>query len=62
MSCQGSSQVTDFASLASALARFGKVGCEATNQKVESSRPSGLTNLAATELRCNEIYRRSVMS
>jgi len=43
MSCQGSSQVTDFASLASALARFGKVGREATNQKVESSSPSGRT-------------------
>src|SRR5258708_40133724 len=27
--------------LASALARFGKVGREATNQKVESSSPSG---------------------
>jgi len=43
MSCQGSSQVTDFASLASALARFGKVGREATNQKVGSSSPPGRT-------------------
>jgi hypothetical protein len=43
MSCQGSSQVTDFASLASALARFGKVGREATNQKVGSSNPPGRT-------------------
>ncbi len=42
-SCQGSSQVTDFASLASALARFGKVGREATNQKVGSSSPPGRT-------------------
>src|ERR1700687_2662245 len=45
MSCQGSSQVTDFASLASALARFGKVGREATNQKVGSSSPPGRTTL-----------------
>jgi hypothetical protein len=43
MSCQGPSQLIDSASLASALARFGKVGCEATNQKVESSSPSGRT-------------------
>jgi hypothetical protein len=43
MSCQGSSQVTDFASLTSALARFGKVGREATNQKVGSSSPPGRT-------------------
>src|SRR5712692_7833641 len=45
MSCQGSSQVTDFASLAFALARFGKVGREATNQKVGSSSPPGRTTL-----------------
>jgi hypothetical protein len=48
MSCQGSSQVTDFASLASALARFGKVGREATNQKVGSSSPPGRTTLKPT--------------
>ena len=47
MNCQGSSQVTDFASLASALARFGKVGREATNQKVGSSSPPGRTTFHA---------------
>ncbi len=50
MSCQGSSQVTDFASLASALARFGKVGREATNQKVESSSPSGRTTFSPIKM------------
>jgi hypothetical protein len=40
MGCQGWSQLTDFTSLASALARFGKVGREATNQKVEDASPS----------------------
>ncbi len=48
MSCHGSSQVTDFASLAPALARFGKVGREATNQKVGSSSPPGRTTLKPT--------------
>jgi hypothetical protein len=43
VSCQGSFQLADLTSLASALARFGKVGREATNQKVESSSPSGRT-------------------
>jgi hypothetical protein len=41
VSCQGLSQLTDFAPLASALARFGRVGREATNQKVGSSNPPG---------------------
>src|SRR5713226_9480599 len=49
MSCQGSSQVTDFASLAFALARFGKVGREATNQKVGSSSPPGRTTSLLSE-------------
>jgi hypothetical protein len=39
VSCQGLSQLTDFAPLAPALARFGRVGREATNQKVGSSNP-----------------------
>ena len=43
MGCQGSPQLTDFTSLASALARFGKVDREATNQKVGSSSPPGRT-------------------
>jgi hypothetical protein len=47
MGCQGSSQVTDCASLASALARFGKVGREATNQKVGSSSPPGRTTFTS---------------
>src|SRR6266478_7610064 len=57
MSCQGSSQVTDFASLASALARFGKVGREATNQKVESSSPSGRS--ISPKVRPGDIGNRS---
>jgi hypothetical protein len=43
VSCHGLSQLTDFAPLAPALARFGRVGCEATNQKVGSSNPPGRT-------------------
>src|SRR6267142_1392208 len=35
---------------ASALARFGKVGREATNQRVESSSPSGRTTFAQGSL------------
>jgi hypothetical protein len=50
MSYQGSSQVTDFASLASALARFGKVGRVATNQKVGSSSPPGRTTFLLDSL------------
>jgi len=45
VSCHGLSQLTDFAPLAPALARFGRVGCEATNQKVGSSNPPGRTTL-----------------
>ena len=61
MNCQGSSQLTDFASLASALARFGKVGREATNQKVESSSPSGRTTFTYVSSRSsnkNACFRR----
>jgi hypothetical protein len=43
VSCQGLPQLTDFAPLAPALARFGRVGREATNQKVGSSNPPGRT-------------------
>jgi hypothetical protein len=43
VSCQGLSQLTDFAPLAPALARFGRVGREATNQKAGSSNPPGRT-------------------
>ena len=50
MSGQGSSQVTDSASLAAALARFDKVAREATNQKVESSSPSGRTTFLIKEV------------
>jgi hypothetical protein len=47
VSCQGSSQPTDFAPLAPALARFGRVGREATNQKVGSSNLPGAPFLLA---------------
>ena len=56
MSCQGLSQLTDFASLASALARFGKVGREATNQKVGSSSPPGRTTLNLPLLQLTQLF------
>jgi len=60
VNCQGLSQLTDFASLASALARFGKVGREATNQKVESSSRSNLPLPQLTQLFLNQSLQHFV--
>ena len=50
MNCQVLSQLTDLASLAFALARFGKVGREATNQKVGSSSPPARTTSPSSSI------------